>query len=432
MKYYLKFIIPRPIEPEGWVQVPYIVRDSNGRYYYPFEERWVEVSDGEINLRLDNNELEKVSKSVIVEDESALWLSNKGVIWLADKLNPVNDPNKIKVMKYGDEIISSINRESTLMIVQEGESIRTLDKKYVKGAKLYYEMMMGVMLYIKEKYNVKTEKKAHDDIEWDHIATSMYENNFIDFCYDPYFATSSRMTMTNVLKYGYIDKMSIFYHKDIEMYDKMSQNLGDLREIMTIALAHSTSIAVYRDTVSSSEVRYAVKGERGCQEIVHNINDPDKMVGWIKEDHTNRIAIVDAGFVSNLKECIKEEEKEYYKDILIDMREKYPVGIVYVKGDEIWYDVLKEAFSFSLNKMFQKYQYNIWNGDDKEGSIASELKKHASIKLDSLKSMSERYGVLDNNDINNLKTIKEILEKPSEEGGTTEYEKVAYLKEKLN
>jgi hypothetical protein len=100
----------RPKEKSGWVKLTYLTQSNeskkNSAYYMGLSKQHI-IEEEQIQKLVKDNILFKVDMPEPITDDQALWLTEKGQIYLANKLNPRGVSNPKKLIAQENLLVSS-------------------------------------------------------------------------------------------------------------------------------------------------------------------------------------------------------------------------------------------------------------------------------------------------------------------------------------
>jgi len=442
--------VPRPPEPDAWVQVAYFTRTDETGIYFCGLNLDRPYSEEEIKQRVAANTVEELPVQVPIMKGKTVWISPDCDIWVAAEDDPLNDAHKVRVKK-GDGPIGGYRVEKSIVErvgsrvdkITNRKQLVTINKKYVPGGP-YEDLARLIASKLCELHNADEKPCYEKPIRWDLIPSFLIEGLF-DFCYDPYFRTTSRGESVNVVQIGWIEDMTIVVAKTSPIYTEMvkcrTKNYS-LRE----TLIHCNNevdidkIAVLGEVVSATEIIAQVQDNYGISKLIESMRDEVEMLHWVEEEPDRRMIVSDIGFVRMLKRVSKQDiEKNRYpvpksfgtviysandEITKFKMSKRYPVGFVCPLRDIRWKEEIEKAFIAALRDLAQTSSL-LWDKQHGDG-IGKELSE-VGVEVIPLREICERYKAMDVHDLY-IEQLKQEIDRAVER---EEYELANQIKKEL-
>ena len=88
----IEYVFQGVPDPEGWSLAYCISKDNQGNYRIGLLDRV--ISENEVRERLSDNQIAELEKKLQIGEGNALWLTEKGEYYIANKYNPISDQSK--------------------------------------------------------------------------------------------------------------------------------------------------------------------------------------------------------------------------------------------------------------------------------------------------------------------------------------------------
>jgi len=376
----LAYYLAADDDPDNWVPLYFITTDENGRSYFGFES--VELTDTDIQQRLNAGELVRFGAQWTITPTQELWKAPYGDVWLTTGSNPIEDPNRILVKKGdGPQFLS----KHEIIFRRAERHLLYIPDEYVDSP-VYTKFAGAVAENVAKQLNVSVRPQKGIVARWD-MLDSIIDEGAVDFTGLAYFLHPARASTDAVVQFATLDTFTLYFDADedsisydanpllnpeLSVHERILKGLDDNGKLEFGVLDRTAATLEMFRIFREQGLKWI--GERGLK-VESNVGT---LKEWLTESPAHRVIICDHNFadeldlvgVSRFKPLRSEHNSKITK---LPFREPLPVGFVYPRRDQRWGHVLRSATATAVSKLMSS------NG--KYDTLRKELKKKLQATL---------------------------------------------------